>query len=304
MPPPLPPRSSGSLPPPAARGAGLTGGFPVYDLVKARVLHRLNDRLDPGKSRRMPPSLFQQTARQWVEQAVDVEAARLPRGDRDRLIADVFAEAFGFGPLEELFRDAAVKEVMVLGPQAVVARRDEGWLPTNVKFRDEDHLRLVLDKVNSQGEAVAAGLPGSVLDVKLANGFRAVAVVPPPVLGTPATAVFVRAADAPTPAGGTGAHPALSPGTGRVPTPAPRPGLPDAPAAGDQTLGRYRVRITGRIIAKLAGHGVYDLSRLEIGELRKVVAAYVQEFCETENVYMSDTDQARLTLEILAGMNR
>jgi hypothetical protein len=301
---PLPSRPSGPSPSPPVRGPGSTAAIPVYEIVKARVLVRLNDRLDPGKSRRMPPSLFQQTARQLVEQTIEAEGSRLGRADRDRLAEEVFGEAFGFGPLEELFRDATVKEILVLGPQAVVVRREPGWAPTNVKFRDEEQLRLTLGRVAVQGEAVAAGLPPSVIDAKLANGFRAVAVLPPAVVGTHATAVFVRPPDAPAPpapvSGGTGTHPAVSAGTGRVAPAPPR----ESAAPGSQTLTRYRVRVTERIIVKLAGLGVYDLSAVEVGELQKLVAATVQEFCAAERIYLSDTDQGRLTLEILTGMNR
>jgi hypothetical protein len=291
---------------PAVRGPGSTAAIPVYEIVKARVLVRLNDRLDPSKSRRMPPSIFQQTARQLVEQAIEAEGSRLGRGDREKLAEEVLGEAFGFGPLEELFRDATAKEIMVLGPQAVVVRREQGWAPTNVKFRDEEHVRVILGRVSGLGEAVAAGLPPSVIDAKLSNGFRAVAVLPPAVLGTPATAVFARSPDAPAApvSGATGMHPVLSDGTGRVAPPGPRPGMAESPPPGSQTLGRYRAKVTERIVVKLAGLGVYDLSEVEIGELRKLVSATVDEFCAAEKVYLSDTDQGRLTLEILTGMNR
>ena len=314
----LPPkRPSGSLPSPAARvGTGATQVMPVYEIVKARVLVRLHDRLDPAKSRRMPLSLLQQTARQQVEQVIDAEAPRMSRADRDRLAEEVLGEAFGFGPLEELFRDAAAKEIMVLGPQAVVVRREQGWVPTNVKFRDEEYLRVILGRVAAQGEAVAAGLPPSVIDTKLNNGFRAVAVLPPAVLGTPATAVFVRFPDP-----GTQTHPALvqtgthapvpaaaapptAGGSIRTTTPGPRPSPLESPAPGEGVLGRYRERIRQRIISKMASLGVFDVSRLEVAELRKVVAAYVEEFCTTENVYLSAPDQGRLTLEILTAMKR
>lgn len=300
-----PTRPSGSFPTPAVRGPGSAAGLPVYEIVKARVLVRLHDRLDPGKSRRMPQSLFQQTARQLVEQTIEAEGGRLGRADRDRLAEEVLGEAFGLGPLEELFRDPTVKEILVLGPQAVVVRRDEGWVPTNVKFRDEEYLRVILGRAGTQGEPAAAGLPGSAIDVKLANGFRLVAVLPPAVLGTPATAVFVRAdGPAPVPAAplsaNTGTFPALSAGTGRMPTPAPR----ESPVPGAQTLSRYRVKVTERIIVKLASLGVYDLSVVEVGELQRLIAAVVQEYCAAEKVYLSDTDQGRLTLEILTGMNR
>ena len=54
----------------------------------------------------------------------------------------------------------------------------------------------------------------------------------------------------------------------------------------------------------MASLGVYDLSRLDITELRKVVAAYIDEYCHAEKVFLSGTDQGRLMLEILTGMRR
>jgi hypothetical protein len=339
----------------------------VFEVVKTRVLIKLQDRLDVSKSRRMPAALLQETARQQVEQVIDVEAARLARPDRDRLLREVMEEAFGFGPLEELFADATVKEIAVLGPQAVIARRDQGWLPTNVKFRDVDHLLEVLDKIRAQGEAVGGALPMSVLDTKLSNGFRVIAVIPPPASGQPPTGAFIRSAEptapvqpswttsgtpllngssgsvAPaavgpngsgpqilpgsngggtrTPIGsnGSGTRPVTGPGSSptlpavtssaisgnaRVQAPGTQPSSIRSPAPGEYPLERHRIRITERIITKLASLGVYDLSRLDITELRKVVAAYVDEYCQTENVYLSPTDQGRLTLEIMAGMNR
>ena len=361
-----PQRPSGSFSFPGARVAS-PRSIPVFEVVKTRVLIKLQDRLDVSKSRRMPAALLQETARQQVEQVIDVEAARLARPDRDRLLREVLEEAFGFGPLEELFADASVKEIAVLGPQAVIARRDQGWLPTNIKFRDADHLLEVLDKVRAQGEAVGAPLPMSVLDTKLNNGFRVIAVIPPPASGQPPTVAFLRLTEPTSPtqpswttsgtpfpsnsigpvahppigSNGGGTHtpigsngsgtfppigsngggtrspagpgssaalPAISPaaisGSGRIAPPGVRSSATRSPAPGEDPLERHRVRITERLIGKLASLGVYDLSRVDTAELRKVVAAYVDEYCQTEKVYLSPTDQGRLTLEILTGMNR
>jgi len=333
-----PQRPSGSIPHSLARGSAAARSIPVFEVVKTRVLIKLQDRLDVSRSRRMPASLLQETARQQVEQVIDVEAARLSRPDRDRLLREVLEEAYGFGPLEELLADPTVKEIAVLGPQAVIARRDQGWLPTNVKFRDIDHLLEVLDKARTHGEAIGGALPSSVLDVKLPNGFRAVAVIPPPASGQPPTVAFVRVPEASSqtppvfqatgtgsgaysaiganpvashPLGGSnsaGTQPPQPPvsslgGSGRVAPPASRSSATRSPIPGEDSLERHRVKITERLIAKLSSLGVYDLSRLDKGELRKVVAAYVDEYCQTEKVYLSSADQSRLMLEILAGMN-
>jgi pilus assembly protein CpaF len=313
MPPPQPHRVPSSHPPAGGRGPGSALGLPAFEVVKARVLVKLHDRLDPGKSRRMPISLLQQSARQQVEQVIEAEAPRMPRADRDRLVAEVLTEVFGFGPLEELFRDPGVAEVLVLGPHAVLARREGGWVPTNVKFRDADQLRDTLEKAAAYGEAVGAGLPATAIDAKLPNGFRAVAVVPPPEVDQPGSAAFVRttapAPAAPPPATPTqprsGQHPGLPPaapvqaGSGRF------RGLAIDPADPNEGyLARHRARITELLIKRMASLGVYDLTKLDTATARRVVAAYIEEYCAAERVRLTAAEQGRLTLEIIAGMNR
>jgi hypothetical protein len=302
---------------PAARTGAASGQtMPAYEVLKVRVLLKLQDKLDPGRARRMPESLLKQTARQQTEQIIETEFPRMNRADRDRLIVDVLSEAFGFGPLEELFGDATVKEILVLGPQAIVARREQGWLPTNVKFLDTDHLQETLDKVVLHGEAVSPGLPPSALDTRLPNGFRAVAVIPPPVLDQSAIVLFTRL-DPPAPVAVPAAAlatPAVAPAASvagppsgrftRLPTPAPRSSPLDSTAPGEGPLAKHRVRITERLITKMASLGVYDLQRVEITELRKVVTAYIREYCDAEKILLSDAEQGRLMLEILSAVPR
>ncbi len=329
-------RPSGSAVRPPPRPSSGPNSFTAsgYEVVKVRLLIKLQDRLAALKARRMPPSLLAEAARQQVDQLVEVELSRLPPEDRARLAREVAEEAFGFGPLEELFADRTVNEITVLGVQAVLVRRGQGWLPTNVRFRDEDHLADVLEKVRGQGEAVAPGLPDSVLDVRLGNGFRAVAVVPPAAAGAAPVAAFVRcetppaevhpgfgstsAATTPSPAG-PAINPALGSGgggtqgvrasagkgsltaSGRI---APPPTRSGARPGIESPLDRHRQRITERFTAKLAALGVFDLTGIDSVELRKVIAAYVDEYCKAERVYLTDTDKGKVTLEILTGMGR
>ncbi len=317
-----PPRPSGSTLRPPPRPTGVNYTVSGYEVVKVRLLIKLDERLAALKARRMPASLFAEAARQQADQLVESEGARLSPADRAKLGREVAEEAFGFGPLEELFADPAVVEITLLGFQAVLVRRGTVWLPSHVRFRDEDHLAEVLAKVRGQGEAVAPGLPESVLDVRLANGFRAVAVVPPAAAGAPPLAAFVRAEAAPAdahpllaapPAGGSGAFSAgLSNGGasqsraagGSGAFPAARPGADVTPRPLGSVTDRHRQRITERFIAKLAALGVFDLSGIETGELRKVIEAYVEEYCKAERIYLTDTDKGRVTLEILTGMGR
>jgi len=306
-----------------------------FEALKTRVLAKLEDRLDPGASKRMPSSLLRQSIRQQAEQVAEMEARGLARSERDRLVDVVLAELLGYGPLEELFKDPTVREIMVTGPHAVIVRREHGqWLPTSLKYRDEEHVRWSLDKIATHADPVGGAMNSlNLFDLQMPNGFRILAIIPPLALGKHATASFIRSETSSTtsePAAAalasnrnqlsptTSASTATTrgsvpgtiiasprPGSGFVETPAPRTPISDSQSSsGQDHLARYRVKITERLITKMANLGVYDLQRVEITELRKIVTAYVREYVEREKIYLSETDQCRLMLEILTAMQR
>jgi pilus assembly protein CpaF len=334
----VPQRPPGSLNSASAvRKSGTISLSQIHSIegLKTRILAKLEDRLDPSASKRMPASLLRQSIRTHAEQVTDVEARGLPRVERDRLVDEVLAELLGYGPLDSLFKDPTVREIMVTGPHMVIARRDQGqWLPTSVKYRDEDHVRWSLDKLATHADPVGGSLSSTNLfDLLLPNGFRVIGLIPPPALGQPANASFIRVETTATPTvaaeppqmtlsksnpspissgssastrpvpGGITASP--RPGSGLIHTPPPRNGSSDAAISnGSDTLAKHRNRIIERLISKLARLGVYDIQRVEINELRKAVTAYVREYVAIENIYLSETDQCRLMLEILAAMQR
>jgi hypothetical protein len=278
----------------------------------------------------MPQSLLRQSLRQHAEQITEQEGRGLAKADRDRLVDEAISELFGYGPLEELFADPGVREVMVTGPAVVIARRDPGqWQPTNVKFRDELHVRATLDRVATHAEPVGPVLASMTLfDMRLPNGFRAIAVIPPEALCQPATVSFIREG-APAPASskdGSTTHAALPatgsaslgtrkpvpgsvtasprPGSGPVSTPPPR-GTPSEQASGiNDPLARHRARILERLLTRFAALKLYDVSRLDPAELRKIISAYIREYTETDKVYLSEPDQGRIALEILTALTR
>jgi hypothetical protein len=87
-------------------------------------------------------------------------------------------------------------------------------------------------------------------------------------------------------------------------TPPPRVGTSDSTFGNAPDLTRHRNRIIERLISKMANLGVYDIQRVEITEFRRIVTAYVREYVEFEKIYLSETDQCRLMLEILTAMQR
>src|SRR3982751_1951702 len=52
-----------------------------------------------------------------------------------------------FGPIQALLDDPTVSEVMVNGPNIVYAERKGKLTKTDVKFRDNDHVREVIEQI-------------------------------------------------------------------------------------------------------------------------------------------------------------
>lgn len=322
---------------PSLPGAVRPPAYPAD--LRRKAYAKLAERLDPARTRHRPLSLVRAEAGRLLDHLLDTEAPTLARDERDRLAQDVLASAPGVGPLEELFRDEAVTEILILAPAQVIVRKGDAWLPTSVRFRDGEQVKGVLARFAEVGEPLLPGsAPTGGVGVRLANGFRLIAVTPPEVMGQQPVVLLIRGpapAAATAPAGGStgiawGAvlgrplptdsapRPESSPSPpapprviGLVSTPPPTgPGsarmpaasLPPAPAT--DPLARFRQRLTERIITRFAAAGIYDLTEIPTNELQRIVAAHVAEFCQQERMDADESLQQQLVLGILAGMNR
>jgi hypothetical protein len=311
--------------------------------LRSRAHARLAERIDLSRSRHKPMSLMRAEAKRVLEQFYDIECVTLTRVERDRLVEDTIAASMGFSPLEELFRDESVREILVLGVGQALTRKGEAWLPANARFRDTAQLRAALSWLSELGESVVPNThPAGGLDVKLPNGFRLIAVIPPEVLDQPPLALFVRggvpAASGPasgylpgitySPTGSGSAAttpkpvapppPPMTPSPARVntgdsgvisrgtPTSGPASGVRMGPLSGVNAdpIGRVKQRVTERLISQLAAAGVYDLTKIPPAEMRKIILAYVAEQASIDRLGLDDVAQERLAIEILTGMNR
>ena len=108
----------------------------------------------------------------------------LDPADARRLIAGVVDDTVGIGPLDPLLRDRGVTEVIANGHSQVYTERGGRLVREPVAFRDEEHLRQVIDRVvSSVGRRVDESSP--MVDARLADGSRVNAVLPPVALDGP-----------------------------------------------------------------------------------------------------------------------
>ena len=80
----------------------------------------------------------------------DTENPLLNRMERERLIDEVLDETFGFGPLEVLLKDPTISDILINGPHKIYVERRGKLEKTDVKFRDNDHLMQIIDRIVSK----------------------------------------------------------------------------------------------------------------------------------------------------------
>src|SRR5947207_15895917 len=100
----------------------------------------------------------------------------------------VLDETFGVGPLEMLLKDPTISDILVNGPFKVYVERRGKLEKTDVKFRDNEHLMQIIDRIVSKvGRRVDETSP--MVDARLPAGSRVNAIIPPRALDGPTMSI-------------------------------------------------------------------------------------------------------------------
>jgi pilus assembly protein CpaF len=123
-----------------------------------------------------------------VTELVDREAAVLSEARRAHLRELVLRDTVGLGPLEELFDDPAVEEVMVNRHDEVYVERRGRIERAGAAFPSEEALRDAIERVLAPtGRRVDELSP--MADARLADGSRVNVVIPPLAVDGPALSI-------------------------------------------------------------------------------------------------------------------
>lgn len=125
------------------------------------------------------PVAARQRARRVLGQALSERGAPpLAPAERDRLERELVAELTGLGPLEPLFSDPTISDILVNGAEEVWVDRFGRLERTEIRFDDDDHLRRLLQRmVSAHGRHLDEASP--MVDVRLSDGSRLHALLPP-----------------------------------------------------------------------------------------------------------------------------
>lgn len=114
----------------------------------------------------------------YINQFMAEEKVVIPRQDKEAMLTKLIDESVGFGPLEPLLNDESITEILVNKPNEVFVERNGKLEKANIAFKDEAHIRHIIDRVVAPlGRRIDESSP--MVDARLPDGSRVNAVIPP-----------------------------------------------------------------------------------------------------------------------------
>jgi pilus assembly protein CpaF len=151
-----------------------------YYEMKTRIHDRLLNLMDLSIIGSMDEPILRQEIRKLVEKIVSDNHFNIPLNlaERDRLFREIQDEVLGLGPLEPFMQDPTVSDILVNTHRQVYVERFGKLELTEAGFKDEGHLRRIIDKiVSAVGRRIDESTP--MVDARLPDGSRVNAIIPP-----------------------------------------------------------------------------------------------------------------------------
>src|SRR5271168_5142735 len=159
-----------------------------FQQLKLAVHNRLFETLDVTRLESLEPVLAAQKVTEAITAILDDEGRLLTDTDKTHLIEEIKNELLGLGPLEPLLWDDEITDILVNGHSQVYVEKRGKLHATEVKFQDDQHLMLIIDRIVSQvGRRVDEASP--MVDARLPDGSRINAIIPPLALDGPSLSI-------------------------------------------------------------------------------------------------------------------
>ena len=159
-----------------------------FQRIKAEVHRQVIGKIDLTTVGGMDDESLRWEIRRAATVLLDDRSDLLNEAERDRLVNEVIDETFGLGPLEPLFRDASISDIMINGGDTVYIERNGQLERTKIKFADDNHLIKIIQRiVSAVGRRIDETSP--MVDARLQDGSRVNAIIPPLALDGPLVSI-------------------------------------------------------------------------------------------------------------------
>ncbi|WP_172648094.1 CpaF family protein [Bradyrhizobium elkanii] len=159
-----------------------------HPVMSASLRERVIEQIEPSAAATVPREILRRQIEEIIHGIANQERLELS-GREQLLLADEIADDMtGYGPLRPLLLDETINDVMVNGPSNIYVERAGKLERVAVRFRDNDHIASVAQKIAAQvGRRVDESSP--MVDCRLPDGSRVNIILPPLAIHSPCISI-------------------------------------------------------------------------------------------------------------------
>ena len=159
-----------------------------YFELKNELHRKLISRIDLATIEAMSASILAGRISELTSELITEQSLPINEQERSCIIRDLQNEIMGLGPLEILFADSSITEIIVNGAEKVFVEKNGKLEFSDVRFNDNAHLLKIIDKIVSRvGRRIDEANP--MVDARLPDGSRVNAIIPPLAIDGPALTI-------------------------------------------------------------------------------------------------------------------
>jgi pilus assembly protein CpaF len=156
--------------------------------IKDQVIPKLMERIDMEAAAELPRENLWHEIAPIISEILAELRLNLNKLEQTEVEDMVLDEMLGLGPLERLLNDDSVTDVMVNGAKQVYVERNGKLEQTDVKFRDDDHVMNIAQRIVAKvGRRIDQTQP--LVDARLEDGSRVNIIVPPLAIRGPTISI-------------------------------------------------------------------------------------------------------------------
>ncbi|MCP3459208.1 CpaF family protein [Bradyrhizobium sp. CCGUVB23] len=180
------PSAPALAPPASARGRDEPAIH--HPVLPASLRERVIEQIEPAVAATVSREVLRRQIEEIIHEIANQERLELS-GREQLLLADEIADDMtGYGPLRPLLLDQSINDIMVNGPSNIYIERYGKLERIAVRFRDNDHIAAVAQKIAAQvGRRVDESSP--MVDCRLLDGSRVNIILPPLAIHSPCISI-------------------------------------------------------------------------------------------------------------------
>jgi pilus assembly protein CpaF len=159
-----------------------------HSVMPTSLRERVIEQIEPSAAATVSRDVLRRQIEEIIHGIANDERLELSGREQLLLAEEIADDMTGYGPLRALLLDESINDIMINGPASVYVERKGKLERVAIRFRDNDHIASVAQKIASQvGRRVDESSP--MVDCRLPDGSRVNIILPPLAIHSPCISI-------------------------------------------------------------------------------------------------------------------